>query len=131
MFRLAHLSENLGYGLSKLKTWESVTGNAMKIEPSLSSVKVIFYFRSTEESHGVAKNGAKNERAIPERQRVIIEIILDNLTISLNAIANILGIGTTTLDREISKMSELTRRIGPKKGGHWEIIDYPIHGDQN
>ena len=60
MFRLAHLSENLGYGLSKLKTWESVTGNAMKIELSLSSVRVTFYLRPTEENQGGAKNGAKN-----------------------------------------------------------------------
>lgn len=45
----------------------------MKIESSPSSVKVIFYFTPTEESQGGAKNGAKNERATPERQRVIIE----------------------------------------------------------
>ncbi len=45
LFRLVHLSENLGYGLHKLKTWQKVTGMPMYIETSLSSVKVTFYFQ--------------------------------------------------------------------------------------
>ena len=33
-----------------------------------------------------------------------------------------IGISTSTLDREIARMSEWISHIGPKKGGHWEII---------
>ena len=32
-----------------------------------------------------------------------------------------IGVSAPTIDREIVKMSHLIKRIGPKKGGHWEI----------
>ena len=42
LFRLAHLSENLGYGLRKLKRWQEVTGRPIHIETTINSVKVTF-----------------------------------------------------------------------------------------
>lgn len=48
MFRLAHLSENLGYGLSKLKRWQEVTGRPIHIETTINSVKVTFDLQTRE-----------------------------------------------------------------------------------
>ena len=47
----------------------------------------------------------------------------NNPEITLDEIAKEIGVGTTTLDREIAKMAHLVQRIGSKKGGYWEIIN--------
>ena len=128
MFRLAHLSENLGYGLSKLKTWESVTGNAMKIEPALSSVKVIFYFRPTEKSQGGAKNSAKNDTVndtvkLSKRQQEVLTLIESNQDITHFEIAQTLSITVITAKRTTKALRELgvLRRVGSDKTRYWEI----------
>lgn len=48
LFRLAHLSENLGYGLRKLKRWQEITGRPMHIETTVNSVKVTFDLQTRE-----------------------------------------------------------------------------------
>ena len=123
MFRLAHLSENLGYGLSKLKTWESVTGNPIRIETSLSSVKVTFYFRPKEEDTNVAKNVAKN---VTERQTLILNIITETPQITRAEIADKIGVNIKTIERDLASMTNYVRYVGPKKGGYWEIKDVEI-----
>lgn len=60
LFRLAHLSDNLGYGLRKLKSWQEVTGMPMRIENSINSVKVIFDLKRKDNTADDAKNDAKN-----------------------------------------------------------------------
>lgn len=36
--------------------------------------------------------------------------------------AKIIGVTTRTIERETPKMDATLRHIGPKNGGHWEII---------
>ena len=36
--------------------------------------------------------------------------------------AKIIGVTTRTIEREIPKIENFIRHIGPKNGGHWEII---------
>lgn len=67
-----------------------------------------------------AKNDAKN---IPERQSQILTLISQNPHISLDAIADVIGVSSPTIDREIAKMTNLVKRVGPKKGGYWEVIE--------
>ena len=67
-----------------------------------------------------AKNDAKN---ITARQSKILELISQNPHISLDAIAEAIGVSSPTIDREISKMVNLVKRVGPKKGGYWEVIE--------
>ena len=50
-------------------------------------------------------------------------MIKDNPTISLDAIAEKLGVGTTTVDREIKKLNNIIKRVGPRNGGYWEIVE--------
>lgn len=35
----------------------------------------------------------------------------------------VLNVSISTIEREIPRMSSLIKHIGPKKGGHWEIIE--------
>ena len=70
-----------------------------------------------------AKSGANDGANLTSRQSEIISIIKETPAISLGDMAKRLAIGTTTLDREIKKLNGIIRRVGPKNGGHWEIIE--------
>ncbi len=68
-------------------------------------------------------NGAKDGANLTARQVDIVSMIKENPTISLNKIAEKLSIGTTTLDREIKKLNNIVKRVGPRNGGYWEVIE--------
>lgn len=69
-----------------------------------------------------AKTGAKAGANLTERQTLIINLIKTTPSISLDDIAIKLGLGSRTVDREIKKLTGFIQRVGPKNGGHWEII---------
>ena len=48
-----------------------------------------------------------------------------NKYISINELAEITGISTRAVEKHIAnlKEKELLKRIGPDKGGHWEVMD--------
>lgn len=57
LFRLALLSENLGYRLRKLKRWQEVNSHLMQIETTINSVKVTFDLKTREiEKNNIGAN---------------------------------------------------------------------------
>lgn len=126
LFRLAHLSENLGYGLRKLKHWQEITGRPMHIETTINSVKVTFDFQTRESgTSDVVKNVAKNvAKNLTERQQQIITLISKNPQTTRAEIASAIGVSAKTIERELATLSKIVCYVGSKKGGHWEIITY-------
>ncbi len=53
----------------------------------------------------------------------IVEMILENKYITIPKMANTLGITERSIERNIEKLKSLAilKRIGPAKGGYWEI----------
>lgn len=96
----------------------------MHIETAIDAVKVTFDLRKRETgTSDDAKNDAKNDAEnLTARQMKILELVKTTPTISLDKIAENLGVSAPTVDREIAKMAHRLRHIGPKKGGRWEII---------
>lgn len=130
MFRLAHLSENLGYGLRKLKRWQEVTGRPMHIETTINSVKVTFDLQTREvEKSDVVKNVVKNvaknvAKNLTERQQQIIALIGEDSQITRAEMAATIGVATKTIERELTSLSDIVRYVGSKKSGHWEIRNF-------
>lgn len=128
LFRLAHLSENLGYGLRKLKRWQEITGRPMHIETSINSVKVTFNFRIRKsERNKVAKNVVKSVAknvavSLTDRQQKILAIISENPHTTRAEMAAAIGVATKTIERDLARLSDVVRYVGPKKGGYWEYI---------
>jgi len=50
----------------------------------------------------------------------------DTPPINIAELAEALNRSTSAIEKQISKLQELEqiRRIGPDKGGHWEIVDF-------
>ena len=117
--------------MNKLASWEALTGTHPTIESDRTIATISFPLKSAiqrkTESGNVpvngAKSGAKNGAKTTPRQNAILSLMANNPEITLDEIAKEIGVGTTTLDREIAKMTHLVQRIGSKKGGYWEIIN--------
>ena len=79
------------------------------------------------------KVGGENEGNVPvieltERQRVILELISIDSTLSAKALSEKMSeknsVNERTIERDIAKLKKLDylRRIGGRKDGHWEVI---------
>ncbi len=122
--------------MNKLASWETLTGTRPTIESDRTIATVSFPLKSAiqrktddanvgvndDEGKNGAKNGAKSGAKTTPRQDAILSLMANDPEITLDEIAKKIGVGTTTLDREIAKMTHLVQHIGSKKGGHWKIL---------
>jgi ATP-dependent DNA helicase RecG len=60
-----------------------------------------------------------------ERRRRIVDAIRENNQITTKELAELIGVSATAIERNISKLKikGILRRVGPDKGGYWEVID--------
>ena len=76
--------------------------------------------KSNMKENGV--NEKVNEK-VNERQKKIIAIVSDNPYITQSELASKLGISIVHVNKNMKKLQSLgiIRRVGPDKGGHWEV----------
>jgi|SRR3989338_6074958 len=63
---------------------------------------------------------------VPEKRlKDILEIIRKDNQINVSTLAKMFNVNEKTIKRDITKLKEkgILKRIGPDKGGHWEIVD--------
>jgi len=60
-----------------------------------------------------------------ESQKKILKLIKKNPRISKKEMAKIIKVSTTAIDKNIGSLKKkgLLKRIGPDKGGHWEVVE--------
>lgn len=68
----------------------------------------------------------------PEKACQIIDVIGKNHTITIAELEPLLGLGHTTLKKILREMQNenFIRRVGPDKGGHWEVIEQNKKGGE-
>ena len=61
---------------------------------------------------------------LAESQKRILKLIKENPYISKKKLSEIIGISTTAIDKNITRLKKkgLLKRIGPDKGGYWEVV---------
>ena len=71
------------------------------------------------------KLGDKLGVKLGENEIKILELMRDNKYITTKELSEHIKISTTAVDNNISKLKKkrLLKRIGPAKGGHWEVIN--------
>ena len=59
----------------------------------------------------------------PEKKKIIAEMIMENNFVTISAIEKSSGIGHTTIKKYLKELQqeEIVRRVGPDRGGYWEI----------
>ena len=55
----------------------------------------------------------------------ILELVKANKNITTSEISKKLGLSTSGIEKQISKLKEegVLKRIGPDKGGYWEVCE--------
>lgn len=124
----AHLSENAGYGIDKMLMWEQKRGKVDFTDDVVSST-ITFYFEKP-----TAVNGKSNEvnetpqktteKSSQKSSQKVLELISVDDKITTQKMADKLEISRRAVAKTIAKLQSvgILRRVGPDKGGHWEII---------
>jgi len=73
---------------------------------------------------GVQKSTQKGTQKSTQK---ILELIAENPKVTTQEMADSLGIIRRAVAKHIKKLQEqgVIRRVGPDKGGHWEVIERP------
>ena len=70
------------------------------------------------------KLGEKLGKKLGNTRIGIIRLIVSNPNITYTEISKTLSVSSTTVEKRIAEMSGvIIQHVGPKKGGHWEIIE--------
>ena len=112
---MANLAENAGFGFDKIdENWKAYNSTIPEYQIEFDSV--IIDFRLEAESELGDKLGDNQIKILLELEK--------NNTISITAISEILGISTTAVENNISKLKKLgyLERVDSAKGGYWLVI---------
>ena len=127
--RFADLCENVGFGIDRIYDWKTLTGKEVTIESmkdrtvvTLMMVPVTDDVRRSDTGQ-MEKLGEKLGRRLNGNQAKIIGMMIENPYVSIPELSVRVGISTTAVENNISlfKSKGLIRRVGPDKGGHWEV----------
>jgi ATP-dependent DNA helicase RecG len=68
--------------------------------------------------------GAGSEKSSEKSSEKIIGLLQSNAKLAAREIGNMLGISPRAVEKQIARLREegRVRRIGPDKGGHWEVV---------
>jgi len=81
-----------------------------------------------EEGRGLADGLVeKLVEGLVENQKKIVRLIHSDPHITKKKMAKTIGVSTTAVDKNIDTLKKrgILKRIGPDKGGHWEILEHP------
>ncbi len=115
-----HLGEKWGRGIGLILSKEKET-----TFKEIADTFVTVFKRKDVEGGVTEKVTVKVPEKVTVNQQKILEEIGKNPGITSNSLAQIVGISERKIKENISKLKEkgLLRRVGPDKGGHWEIIN--------
>lgn len=65
------------------------------------------------------------QKTVSQLEQEILSIINNDIKVTRNETAKKLNIGSETVKEYLAKLKEkrLLKRIGPDKGGYWEVIE--------
>ncbi len=125
LFKTADLVEKVGSGVGRMRDAMRNVGLPAPVFEFTSFFTVTF--KRPPMPTGDKKQIGLVEKLVEglvESQKKIIKLIEENPYISKSELSKKVGISTTAIDKNILKLKDkgLLKRVGPDKGGHWEII---------
>ena len=131
MCHRVHFIEKWGRGISLILSKEPDAGFSEAGSKFITTFKRKSYTEGAELSgkssvkKGVESTGKGLVEGLAESQKQILQLVKDNPYISKKELSEIIGISTTAIDKNIVKLKKegLLKRVGPAKGGHWEIVE--------
>jgi len=108
----------MGTGISRIKNAMTSAGLAEPIFNSQVFFKVVF---KREKNLSDIENVVKESNS--KSSEKILKLIVKDKNIAITTIAETIGISTRAVEKQIAKLKEngQIERIGPDKGGYWEV----------
>ncbi len=124
IFRVIDLAENAGYGFDKMfKGWRYHYHQDPVVLTGLDYYRIEFFFEDKYEKKRI-KEYQESGQILTERQKEILKIIGENPLISREGLSERLKINSSAIQKHIEKLKQkgLIKRVGPDKGGYWEVL---------
>ena len=122
IFRVIRLSENAGSGFDKMfGGWKSYYEVEPEVSGELDYYKIVFPL-SKEET--VKESTRKVQEELKTGEKIIL-LIKEEPSITTKELADELGVTVKGIEWQLKSLKEkdILRRVGPDKGGHWEITE--------
>ena len=116
-----------GYGTGVLRIRKYIEENCLP-QPEFKDYngffKAIFYGAGKEVEKISDREVEREVEIITDNQKMILEMIGINPFVSKKEMSETVGIRSSSIDKNITTLKEKghLKRVGPAKGGHWEII---------
>jgi ATP-dependent DNA helicase RecG len=150
LFRMVKLAENAGFGFDKIETnWNKYNKTKPVYDLNFDSTIVKFTLepskKTTQETVEItvrdipdklmkvlvelgiewSEKWSEKWSELSLRELQIIVLMLENPKISRTEISKKIDINSSAIQKQMKKLKEkqILKRIGPDKGGHWEIIN--------
>jgi ATP-dependent DNA helicase RecG len=123
MLHRVHFIEKWGRGIRLILSKEPDT------EFSEVGTKFVTMFKRRSYIEEVKKGAEswvkKLGEKLGENENRIVEIVVTNKFVTIPELSKMLKISTTAVENNIAKLKakKILKRIGPDKGGHWEVIE--------
>ncbi|MGV8177007.1 MAG: winged helix-turn-helix transcriptional regulator [Candidatus Bilamarchaeaceae archaeon] len=94
------------------------------VHADILDLPVAYFYKSEEFIKFLGRPSQKStEKGSVKSSEKILALIRGNPEISAKEIASVLGISSRAVEKRIANLrgKGLLRRIGPDKGGHWEV----------
>lgn len=128
-FYLAKDIERWGSGLRRIKEECDAAGVKVEFEKVSTGFQVTFYRPEGAMDQAVVRKGGqiggqKRWSGLTNKQSKVLEQIEKKPEISRKELAHILGINPSAVQKHIHGLKDkgYIRRVGPDKGGHWEVV---------
>lgn len=118
-FREIHRADELGSGMRKLMRYGKHYGGS---DPRLIEGDV---FRMEIAVPAGKTSGKGSEKGSEKSSEKIIQLLRAEPEKSAAELAEVIGISSRAVEKQIAKLRDegRLRRIGPDKGGHWEVLN--------
>ena len=126
LFFRAGFIEVWGRGIAKINNAMKNAGlPKLEIDEFAGGMQLTFLNKKTDEPKNEPKNELKNElkNSQEKRFKLLLELINSNNQVSIPELSIQTNSSQTTVKRDIQLLKErnVIKRVGPLRGGHWEI----------
>ena len=113
--------EKIGTGINRIRNAMRHAGLPQPIFEYNHTFATILFDK--EKGKNLEKDLEKDLETLPLHQKKILKAIQEDHTITQQTLSKIVGITEKNIRNNISKLKQkgLLQRVGPDKGGHWEI----------
>ncbi len=129
IFRVIGLAETSGYGFDKIfNGWKTYVKEPPEYQYRLTFVELKLTTQKKMKLGEKLVDGLVEklveDHKLTQNQSKILKLMLENNRISISLLSENIGISTTAIDKNISRLKKLNvlQRIGSDKGGYWKVV---------